>query len=616
MWKSIWGYFPPGFPHERTSGVAPPLLTLKDISLGFGGNPLFDGTEIAIGRGDRICLVGRNGSGKSTLLKIAAGLVEPDLGERVLQSGRSVAYLEQEPDLSGFATVADYVATGLDSADDGHRVAAVLDDLKLDGGLATDGLSGGENRRAALARTLVGEPDILLLDEPTNHLDLTAIRWLEETLEAHRSGFVLVSHDRALLENVTRTTFWLDRGVVRRLNAGYGEFEAWADELARREAEERHKLDRLIAQETTWSHQGITARRKRNQGRLRRLWEMRAERARRIDPTGRVKLAAESGTTSGKLVVEAKDISFAYPERSILKGFSSRVMRGDRVGIVGPNGAGKSTLLGLLTGHLAPDSGSVRRGTGLTTVYLDQRRTLLDPHTTVWDMLCDQGGDQVDVRGHSRHVVAYLRDFLFAESQARSPVGSLSGGERNRLLLAKTLARPSNFLILDEPTNDLDTDTLDLMQEMLADYDGTVLLVSHDRDFLDRVVTSTIVMAGDASAVEYPGGYSDYLRQCPAPVAKKAPRPAATVREKPKSRPTKLTYKQQRLLEQLPGKIAGLEQDISALETKLNDPGLYDRDPKAFDAAAARLAQARQDLATAEDQWLEIEMLREELARR
>ena len=596
--------------------MAPPLLTLKDISLGFGGNPLFDGTEIAIGRGDRICLVGRNGSGKSTLLKIAAGLVEPDRGERVLQSGRRVAYLEQEPDLSGWASVAEYVATGLAPGDDGHRVAMVLDDLKLDGGLATEGLSGGENRRAALARTLVGEPDILLLDEPTNHLDLTAIQWLEETLEAHRSGFVVVSHDRALLENVTRTTFWLDRGVVRRLDAGYARFEAWADELAMREADERRKLDKLIAQETVWSHQGITARRKRNQGRLRRLWEMRAERARRIDPTGRVKLAAESGTTSGKLVAEAEDISFAYPDRPILKGFSTRIMRGDRVGIVGPNGAGKSTLLGLLTGHLAPDFGTVRRGTGLSTVYLDQRRTLLDPQTTVWDFLCDQGGDQVDVRGHSRHVVSYLRDFLFAENQARSPLGSLSGGERNRLLLAKTLARPSNFLILDEPTNDLDTDTLDLMQEMLADYDGTVLLVSHDRDFLDRVVTSTVFMAGDGSAVEYAGGYSDYLARRHAPVARKAARKAAPVREKPKSRPSRLTYKQQRQLEQLPGEISRLEEEISTLEAKLNDPGFYDRDPDAFGGAAKKLVRARHDLATAEDQWLEIEMLREDLARR
>ena len=594
--------------------MAPPLLTLKDISLGFGGNPLFDGTEVAIGRGDRICLVGRNGSGKSTLLKIAAGLVEPDRGERVLQSGRRVAYLEQEPDLSAYATVSEYVASGLDTADDGHRVAMVLDDLKLDGGLATEGLSGGENRRAALARTLVGEPDILLLDEPTNHLDLNSIQWLEETLEAHRSGFVVVSHDRALLENVTRTTFWLDRGMVRRLDAGYGEFEAWADELAMREADERRKLDKLIAQETVWSHQGITARRKRNQGRLRRLWEMRAERARRIDPTGRVKLAAESGTTSGKLVVETKDLSFAYPGRPILKGFSTRIMRGDRVGIVGPNGAGKSTLLGLLTGTLAADAGSVRRGTGLSTVYLDQRRTLLDPQTTVWDFLCDQGGDQVDVRGHSRHVVSYLRDFLFAENQARSPLVSLSGGERNRLLLAKTLARPSNFLILDEPTNDLDTDTLDLMQEMLADYDGTVLLVSHDRDFLDRVVTSTIVMAGDGSAVEYAGGYSDSLAHHRAPAAKKAARKVSPVRERPQNRPAKLTYKQQRQLEQLPGIIAGLEVEISTLEAKLDDPGLYDRDPEVFAGAAERLSRARKDLATAEDQWLEIEVLREELA--
>jgi len=605
--------------------VAPPLLTLKDISLGFGGHPLFEGTELVIGQGDRICLVGRNGSGKSTLLKIVAGLLEPDGGERILQSGCRVAYLEQEPDLSPYDTIRDYIADGLPDGEEdfGFKIDMVLTDLNLDGEAAPETISGGESRRAALARTLVSEPDILLLDEPTNHLDLPTIQWLEEYLESHRSGFVLISHDRALLENVTQTTFWLDRGRVRRLDEGFGAFDQWADGILEQEAEDRRKLDKLIAQETVWSHQGITARRKRNQGRLRRLWQLREDRTAQIDPTGQVRLAAASGEKSGKLVIEADKISFSFGGQLILSNFSTRIRRGDRVGVIGPNGAGKSTLLKLLTGELEPDSGTVKRGTNLTPTYLDQTRSLLNPDKTVWDTLCDMGGDQVNVRGRPRHVVSYLKDFLFAESQARSPVGSLSGGERNRLLLAKTLAFPSNFLILDEPTNDLDMDTLDLLQEMLADYDGTVLLVSHDRDFLDRVVTSTIVMEGggpngNPRVVEYPGGYADYLRQRPGPAASKPATVLAAKKTKKREKgpSKKLSYNQQRALEILPGQIAALESEISELEERLHDPGLFDKDPDLFSSSADRLTAAKSELAEAEDQWLEIEMLREEMAKR
>ncbi|MBO34345.1 MAG: elongation factor 3 [Rhodospirillaceae bacterium] len=605
--------------------MAPPLLSLKDISLGFGGHPLFENTELVISQGDRICLVGRNGSGKSSLLKIAAGKIEPDGGERILQSGCRVAYLEQEPDLSAYSTVGDYIAAGLSggSGDQGYKIDMVLAELCLDGGISSATLSGGESRRAALARTLVSEPDILLLDEPTNHLDLPTIQWLERTLQNHRTGFILISHDRTLLENVTTTTFWLDRGKVRRLDGGFGDFEEWAENIQEQEAEDRRKLNKLIAQETVWSHQGITARRKRNQGRLRRLWQLREDRAAQIAPTGQVKLAAESGGKSGKLVIEADNISFGYDGMPIVAKFSTKIRRGDRIGLIGPNGAGKSTLLKLLTGELPPDSGTVKLGTNLTPTFLDQSRSSLNLEKTIWDTLCDMGGDQVNVRGQPRHVVSYLKDFLFAESQARSSVGSLSGGERNRLVLAKTLAFPSNFLILDEPTNDLDMDTLDLLQEMLADYDGTVLLVSHDRDFLDRVVTSTIVMEGDSQAVEYPGGYVDYLRQRPAAKPEKISpgkiNPEKLGKEadrKEKNSARKLSYNQQRALGQLPGQIAKLESEIVAVEERLADPELFDKDPDLFSISANRLNEAKNKLAELEDQWLEIEMLREKMANR
>ena len=601
--------------------MAPPLLALKDIRLTWGGEDLFSGIELSIAKGDRACLVGRNGSGKSTLLKIAAGQVEADDGEVFVQPGCHVAYLPQEPDFGGHERVLAYVAAGLldIEADAVHRGEALLAELGVDPQADLANLSGGEKRRAAIARALVGEPDVLLLDEPTNHLDLPTIQWLEDQLRAFRGAFVVISHDRAFLETLTRVTLWLDRGEVKRVEKGYEHFEVWSAEVLERDAEERHKLDRLIAEETRWSHEGISARRKRNQGRLRRLKDLRQVRARWLDPVGRVKLEAETGNMSGKLVVEAEGIGKSYGERTLVEGFSTRLLRGDRVGVVGRNGAGKTTLLRLLTGDLEPDEGSVRMGTNLTPVYLDQQRAALNPDKTVWETLADVGGDMIDVRGTPRHVVSYMRDFLFDPRYARGPVGNLSGGERNRLLLAKALARPSNFLILDEPTNDLDMETLDLLQEMLADYEGTLILVSHDRDFLDRVVTSTIVLEGDGKAVEYAGGYSDYRAQKAlveeekpaAPEAK--PVKAAKVAQPRRKGPTKLGYKHQRRLQQLPDEMEALEHEIADLERTLHDPDLYSRDADAFHAASTRLEQAREELAAREEEWLEIELLRESL---
>lgn len=595
----------------------PPLVTLKGISHHFGEKTLFTNAELSIGKKERICLVGRNGAGKSTLLKIIAGLKEPEAGERFAQPGLRIAYLPQEPVIPDGMTVAAYVTQGL-SADQEHShylVDEMLDVVRLEGTLVASTLSGGEKRRAAIARALVTEPDILLLDEPTNHLDLPTIEWLEEMLEGFAGGFVIISHDRMFLNRLTKTTLWVDRGVIRRLNKGFEHFDGWSETILDQEEGERHKLDKLIAQETLWSRQGISARRKRNQGRLRRLYDLRETRASQIGRVGAVKLAAEAGNTSGALVIEAKKISKTYGDRTLVRDFSTRIMRGDRIGIIGPNGVGKTTLLRMLTGDLSPDQGYVKLGTNLTPAYLDQGRLQLDAEKSLWATLCPDGSDQVMVRGKPRHVVSYLRDFLFEEAQARSPVKSLSGGERNRLLLAKALAQFSNLLILDEPTNDLDMETLDLLQEMLDDYEGTLLLVSHDRSFLDRVVTSTIVIE-DGGAKEYAGGYSDYLSQRPAPVI---PQVKKVVQEKPPAtRPTpakKMSYQDQRTLDLLPAKIADLEKEIETLNTRLADPNFFEKEADAFLKAATKLEETRHDLEKAEAEWLRLETLREALQR-
>lgn len=600
--------------------MAPPLLILTDMALRFGASPLFNGTELAIGAHDRVSLVGRNGAGKSTLMKIIHGTIEPDSGERFIQPGCHVTYLEQDPDLSEFKTAYDYVVSGLvhSSADDHFEVDIILAEIGLGGDMETSTMSGGERRRAAIARALVSDTDILLLDEPTNHLDIATIEWLEDKLKRWRGALVMISHDRTFLNNLSNTTFWLDRGKVRRLDKGFSEFDNWSSTIQEQETAERAKLDKLIEKETDWSHKGITARRKRNMGRMRNLWELREKRAEQIAVTGTAKLATDSGKSSGKKVIEARNVSVAFGETSILDDFSVKILRGDRVGIIGPNGAGKTTLLKILTGALEPDVGMVKLGTNLEATFLDQHRSLLKDTDTVWETLSD-GGDHIMVRGHSKHIISYIKDFLFEASQAHSPVSSLSGGEKNRLLLAKTLAQPTNLLILDEPTNDLDMDTLDLLQDVLSDYDGTLLLVSHDRDFLDRLVTSTIVMEGNADVREYPGGYSDYVRQRknridgPDIVKETRSKSGAKAQDKTTKTKKKLSYKHQYALESLPKEMEQINAQIKMLEQKLAEPGLYSKNAEAFHQATADLEKQTIDLAEKENQWLELEMLREEI---
>ncbi|MGD9536791.1 MAG: ABC-F family ATP-binding cassette domain-containing protein [Alphaproteobacteria bacterium] len=602
--------------------MAAPILTLRDIHLGFGGTPLLEGAELSVAEGDRLCLVGRNGSGKSTLLRIAAGLVEPDGGERFVQPGATVRYLPQEPDLAGHASALAYVEAGLGPGDDPHRARYLLERLGLRGDEKPASLSGGETRRCALARALAPSPDILLLDEPTNHLDLPAIEWLEDELKAMRSALVLVSHDRRFLENLSRATIWLSDGLTRRLDKGFADFEAWRDDILEREETERRKLDRRLAAETAWLRQGVKARRRRNQGRLRALLALRQEKREQRAAVGSLSFTTGEGELSGTLVIEAKEVSKAFGERRIVHQFSARLMRGDRVGIVGPNGAGKTTLLRLLTGALAPDSGKITLGANLQPVALDQQRANLDRAMTLAAALTGGAGDTVMIGGQRRHVIGYMKDFLFLPEQARTPVGALSGGERGRLMLARALAQPSNLLVLDEPTNDLDLETLDLLQEMLGDYAGTVLLVSHDRDFLDRVVTSVIASEGNGSWVEYAGGYSDMVAQRGRGVepeaAKRPDRPKRSPKTPPGAASTaagraKLSFKEKHALETLPARMEALRKEIERLHDALNDRGLYARDPAAFDKAAAALRQAEASLAAAEDEWLALELKREEI---
>ncbi len=594
-----------------------PLLLLRDVDLTFSAVPLLAGAALTIAAGDRICLVGRNGSGKSTLLRIAAGLVEPDSGERFVQPGTRVSYLPQEPDLSGFSTTLAYVEAGFGSeATDQHRALYLLKELGLTGDEDPAALSGGEARRAALARALAPLPDILLLDEPTNHLDLPGIEWLERELTAMRAGIVLISHDRRLLDRLSRMTVWLDRGITRTLDEGFAAFEAWRDEILDQEDREQHKLGRKIAMEEDWLRYGVTARRTRNQRRLADLHALRRQRKEHQHAAGSVRLEASQADQSGRLVAEATRISKSYSGRPIVRDFSTRIIRGDRVGIVGPNGAGKTTLLNMLIGALPPDTGEIKLGTNLATLVLDQRRETLDPAQTLASALTSGAGDTVSVAGQNRHVVGYMKDFLFRPEQARTPVGTLSGGERARLILARAFARPSNLLVLDEPTNDLDMETLDLLQERLAEYPGTVLLVSHDRDFLDRVVTSTIATDGNGRWVEYAGGYTDMLAQRPAapvPPPSASPRPAARPAAPAAPRARRMSYSEQRALETLPARIASLQAKVEALNGELADPGLYARDADGFAARSAALAATHDELTAAENQWLTLEMRREEI---
>jgi ABC transport system ATP-binding/permease protein len=596
--------------------MPPPLLTLQDIALTFGADPLLSGAGLSVTAGDRVCLVGRNGSGKSTLLRIAAGLIPPDSGRRFAQPGATIRYLPQEPDFAGFATTLAYVEAGPGdaAAADHYRATYLLEQLGLSGTEDPQKLSGGEARRTALARVLAPEPDILLLDEPTNHLDLPGIEWLEAELAGMRSGIVLISHDRRLLERISRATVWLDRGVTRVLDQGFAHFEAWRDQVLEQEETERHKLGRKIVMEEDWLRYGVTARRKRNQKRLGDLHALRKKHKEQRGALGRVKLEAAEAELSGRLVIVAEGISKSYGDRTVVRDFSTRIMRGDRVGIVGQNGAGKTTLLNMLTGKLAPDTGETKQGTNLAEVELDQRRDSLDPMVTLSQALTGGAGDTVTVGGQNRHVVSYMKDFLFGPEQANTPVGVLSGGERGRLTLARAFATPSNLMVLDEPTNDLDLETLELLQERLADYTGTVLLVSHDRDFLDRVVTSVIATEGDGRWIEYAGGYSDMLvqrgpvRAVTASTKPRVPAPAAV-----KATTRKMTFKDKHALETLPSRIEALQSDIARLNTTLSDGGLYSRQPAKFAEATAALEATQAALAAAEEHWLALEMLREEL---
>jgi ABC transport system ATP-binding/permease protein len=596
--------------------MPPPLLTLQDIALSFGTVPLLTGAGLSVSAGDRVCLVGRNGSGKSTLLRIAAGLVQPDSGRRFAQPGATIRYLPQEPDFAGFATTLEYVEAGLAhaAATDQYRASYLLEQLGLTGTEDPQKLSGGEARRTALARVLAPEPDILLLDEPTNHLDLPGIEWLEQELSGMRSGIVLISHDRRLLERISRATVWLDRGLTRVLDQGFAHFEGWRDQVLEHEEIERHKLGRKIVMEEDWLRYGVTARRKRNQKRLGDLHALRKKHKEQRGALGKVKLEAAEADLSGRLVMVADGISKAYAGRTVVRDFSTRIIRGDRVGIVGQNGAGKTTLLNMLTGKLDPDTGEVKLGTNLAEVELDQRRDALDPLLTLSQTLTGGAGDTVTVGGQNRHVVSYMKDFLFGPEQANTPVGVLSGGERGRLTLARAFATPSNLMVLDEPTNDLDLETLELLQERLADYAGTVLLVSHDRDFLDRVVTSVIATEGDGSWIEYAGGYTDMLAQRgPARVASAPtvrPRIPAPVAKAPAR---KMTFKDKHALDTLPSRIAALEADIDRLSKLLADADLYAREPARFADATQALDAAQAALTAAEERWLALEMLREEL---
>lgn len=598
-----------------------PLLQLSDISLTFGGAPVFDALDLIVHERDRVALVGRNGSGKSTLMKVMAGLVEPDRGLRVVPPGKSVGYMEQEPDLSGFETLGDFATSGLEPGEM-YKVERAGEGLKFDPARPVATASGGERRRAALAKLMAEAPDLMLLDEPTNHLDIDAIGWLEAELKSTRAAFVLISHDRAFLNELTRATLWIDRGMTRRQEQGFRAFEAWRDKVWEEEDQTRHKLNRKIKAEARWAVEGISARRKRNMGRVRALGDLRAERAAMIKRQGTAAMALEAGPKSGRKVIEAKEISKAYDGKIICQNFSIRVQRGDRVAFVGPNGAGKTTLLKLLMGEETPDSGSVSHGTNLLPAVFDQTRSKLDLEASLWENLTGDPemrvsgkADQIMVRGQPRHVVGYLKEFLFDDRQARAPVRSLSGGERARLLLARIMARESNLLVLDEPTNDLDVETLDLLQDLLGEYDGTVLLVSHDRDFLDRVAATTIAVEGEGRVTAYAGGWSDYQAQRQPEESTRgrekskstAPKETAPKQTAQKPKATGLSFTEKHRLEALPGEIERLEAEIAKLEELMGDPELFTREPVKFQKASEALVARQEKLSLAEEEWLELE---------
>jgi ABC transport system ATP-binding/permease protein len=586
--------------------MAAPVLAYENLGLIQGSGWLFRGLDLFVGARDRLTLIGRNGVGKTTLLKCLADLIETDEGRRTIQPGTKVVLLEQDPALDGFETLRDFALAGGAAA---HEVEAVAHQLGLDLGRPAAIASGGERRRAAITRALAAGPDVLLLDEPTNHLDLAGIEWLEAWLGRYTGAFIAISHDRTFLRRLTKSSLWLDRGRLRRAEVGYGGFEAWTDQVYAEEARAAEKLDARLKLELHWLQRGVTARRRRNQGRLAKLHEMRAARATMLGPAGTAKLGLENDEVRTKMVIEAEGATKSYGGRTIVKDFSLRIQRGDRIGVVGANGTGKTTLLKLLTGEIAPDQGRVTRAKTLKGVMIDQQRTLLDPDKSVRDVLAG-GGDWIEVRGAKKHVQGYLKDFLFEPTLVDAPIASLSGGERSRLLLAREFARRSNLLVLDEPTNDLDMETLDLLQEVIADYEGTVLIVSHDRDFLDRTVTITLGLDGSGKVDIVAGGYEDWERKrTPASVPRRRPGPSPASEPGPRPSPgnkKKLTYKDQRDFELLPARIEELEAGIARDEAMLSDHDLYLRDPRLFEALTEAVAAAKEQRDAAEHRWLEL----------
>ncbi len=595
--------------------MAAPVLSYENLGLIQGEGWLFRNLDIYVGERDRLALIGRNGAGKTTLLKCLAGQIDPDEGRRTIVPGTKVVLLEQDPAIGNEGSLLDWVLAGTDAPAE-HEAAAIADQLGIDLARPASTASGGERRRAAIVRAFAQVPDVILLDEPTNHLDLGAIEWLEQWLGRFSGAFIVISHDRTFLKRLTKSCVWLDRGSLRRAEIGFGGFDAWTERVYEEEAREAEKLDAKLAIELRWLERGVTARRRRNQGRLAKLQVMRAERAAMLGSPGAAKLALAKDQVRSKAVIEADHVTKSFGERPIIRDFSLRIQRGDRIGLVGPNGAGKTTLLRLLTGEMQPDTGKIGLAKTLSGIIIDQQRKLMEPDKHVKDVLAN-GGDWIDVRGHKKHIKGYLKEFLFEPSIADAPIGSLSGGERSRLLLAREFAREANLLVLDEPTNDLDLETLDLLQEVIADYEGTVLLVSHDRDFLDRTVTVTLGLDGSGKVDIVAGGYDDWEKQRagtgPSRSPAKAPPPKnADVPTRP-ARAQKLTYKDQRDLDRLPLEIDRIEAEIRSTEEALHDPEIYSRDPERFRDLTKRLEKLRSDKTVAEERWLEVAAMAEAL---
>ena len=582
-----------------------PILSWEGLGLIQGSGWLFKDLDIHVGPRDRLALIGRNGAGKTTLLKLLSGQVEGDKGKRSVQPGTRIVTLEQDPFFTGFDTLLDFALSGPDAPPQ-HEVEAIAGQLGIDLSRPAENASGGERRRAALCRALASEPDLLLLDEPTNHLDLAAIDWLEDWLTRYNGAFVVISHDRTFLTRLTRATLWLDRGSMRRKDVGFGGYEAWEEQVFAEEARNADRLDAKLKIEAHWLERGVTARRKRNQGRLAKLWEMRAQRAAMLTPTGVAKMEIASDGSKTKAVIVADKVTKRFGERTIIKDFSLRITRGDRIGLVGANGSGKTTLLKLLTGEMAPDEGTVTLAKTLDGVVIDQQRSLMSPEKRVRDVLAE-GGDWIDVRGVRKHIQGYLKDFLFDPNLVEARIGTLSGGERSRLLLAREFARTSNLLVLDEPTNDLDLETLDLLQEVISDYDGTVLIVSHDRDFLDRTVTVTLGLDGSGKVDVVAGGYADWEKQRKAKAVpvKTATKPAVEAAPPPPPRKGKLSYKDQRDYEILPKRIEELDAQIARDEDALHDPALYTSNPAKFAALTDAVTKSKAEKEAAEERWLE-----------